>query len=168
MMRVAALLFVLAVGISAVPLEQHDNKPYRIVPFTADIQFEDTPVRKEYETELNGDTRSTVESPWTGTIPSDNGAGNYGDLEFYSTTNNGELYLRETIINGNTNQNVLIYYSRTLPAGRTIRDVKFLNFGRQRGYVRSASFTAASRFIEAEILVAAGNEIRMFVEIYTN
>lgn len=167
MMRVAALLFILSVAISAVPLEQQGNKPYRIVPLTADIKFEETPVRKQYQTEVDGDTRSTVESPWTGTIPGDTG-GNYGDLEFYQTTNNGELYLRETIINGNTSQNVLIYYSRTLPAGRTIRDVKFLNFGRQRGYVRSASFSASTRFIEAEILVAAGNEIRMFVEIYTS
>lgn len=165
MIQVAAFLFVLVAGISAVPVEQ--SKPYRIVPLTSDIKLEKTLVRREYQTVVNGDVRITVDAPYSGTIPSDSG-GNFGDLEFYSTTNNGELYLRETIINGNTNQNVLIYYERTLPAGQTIRDLKLLNFGRQRGYVKQISLSASKRQVTAEILVAAGNEIRMFAEIYTS
>lgn len=165
MVQIVVLLSILIAGISAMPLEE--GMHIKIVPLADDIKFEINPTRRQYETVVDGHSRSTVESPWTGTIPGDYG-GNYGDLQFYATTNNGELYLRDTIINGITNQNVLVYYYRTIPAGVTIRDVKFLNFGRQRGYARSAAFSTTGRYVEGEILVPSGYEIRMFVEIYTS
>lgn len=116
------------------------------------------------ETTRNG-LRSYVEAPYNGTIPTDDGSPLFGDIEFYSTRKDGVLIIRDTIVNQNPYDNVLIVYSRSLP-GYYIEDLRLFNVGRQRGFTRSASIYHNSGFVESEILVPVYTTVRIFVEIY--
>lgn len=77
----------------------------------------------------------------------------------------GELIIRDTIVNQINDQNVFITYKRSLP-GYYIEDMILYNVGRERGYVYSALIIHNLGYVDAQLLVAASNTIRIFVEIY--
>lgn len=109
--------------------------------------------------------KTIIEYPYNGTVPADYG-GNFGDLEFPRTLKNGTLIVRDTIINERFDQNILLYYYRYLPE-YYVEDFKLLNFGRLRGWVRYGAIYHSIAEVEAEILIEAGNQVRIFAEIYT-
>lgn len=109
--------------------------------------------------------RSIVEVPYNGSIPQDDGSALYGDLEFETTNKDGELLIRDTIVNENYGENVLIQYTRNFP-GYYVEDVRVYNVGRQRGFTTFAGIVHTIGFVQAEILVPANNVVRIFVEVY--
>lgn len=121
--------------------------------------------RQEIQEIVGNQSRSYVEVPYNRTVPTDNGSADFGDIEYYNTRKNGELIIRDTIVNQNRNDNVLIVYNRTLP-GYYIEDFRIFNVGRQRGFTRSALIVHYPGYVECEILVPAFNTVRIFVEIY--
>lgn len=113
----------------------------------------------------SSDNRATVEKLYAGGVPKDNGKDNHGDLEFVGTLSNGTLIDRQTIVNDDYEDDVVIRYNRTLP-GYYVTDMKVLNFGRQRGYCHSANIWHRAGKVDAEIIVLKGKAVRMFIEIY--
>lgn len=104
-----------------------------------------------------------TEYPYDGIIPPDSG-GNFGDWEFQNTLKNGTLVARDTIINSRSDEDLMILYERQVP--RYVEDFKLFNFGRQRGLVQYALIWHPGGFVTGEILVAKGNVVRLFAEVY--
>lgn len=111
------------------------------------------------------DSRNIVEFPYNGTIPADDGSALFGDLEFFGTNKDGELIIRDTIVNQNYYDKVIIYYNRSLP-GYYIEDVRVFNVGRQRAFGTYAGFHPTAGYTEVDIIVPAYKIVRVFVEIY--
>lgn len=109
--------------------------------------------------------RSVVETPYNQSVPVDNGSGTWGDIELDFTNKELDLVTRDTIVNQNNNANLFLFYNRTVPA--YVEDVRVYNVGRQRGFVRYVAIYKNSGYVEVEILVAAYNTVRIFVEIFT-
>lgn len=116
-------------------------------------------------TERRDGSRAIVELPYNGTIPVDDGSPLFGDVEFDTTDKDGELAIRDTIINQNYNEDIIILYNRSLP-GSYIEDVRVFNVGRERGFTTYAGFYPSAGHVEVDIVVAAYNTVRIFIEIY--
>lgn len=159
------LLFSLlaAAAFAASPL--HQAKHYAIYRL-ADVDVARTSLLAPKETfeVVNGTPRTSVTYPYGDNVAEDSG-GNFGDMEISITVKNGTLVARETIVNDVFEDNVLVSYSRTFP-GYYIEDLRAYNVGRERGATRYGHISHELGFVEAEIVIAAGNEIRIFVEVY--
>lgn len=77
----------------------------------------------------------------------------------------GQLIIRDTIVNEINDQNIYIFYNRTLP-GYYVEDMRIYNVGRQRGYAFRALIRHEAGYVETELVVAADNTVRIFVEVY--
>lgn len=109
--------------------------------------------------------RAYVEYPYNGTVPLDDDSPLFGDVEFVNRPKDGELIIRDTIVNQNYYDDVIIYYNRSLP-GYYIEDVRIFNVGRQRGFTTYAGFYPSAGYAEVDIVIAAYNTVRIFIEIY--
>lgn len=156
------LLFVFFLASATFALTPVEEAQYYKVYHLSDIDFEELKAARSHG--KNDGLRSTIENPFNGTVPADDG-GNFGDLLFSSTLRNGTLVGRDTIINEDTSQNLLVTYERTY-SEEYIENFKLLNFGRQRGWVWSASIHHNTGLVTADILIAAGNKIRLLAEAY--
>lgn len=144
----------------------YEAKHYKVFSFEdRQSRSENVQERREVQFGTPEDLRTIIETPTNGTVPTDNGSPLFGDMMFTITRKDGELIIRDTIVNQITDQNVLIYYNRTVP-GYYIEDMRIYNVGRERGSARWAHIAHIAGFVETEIAVAAYNTIRMFVEIY--
>lgn len=121
--------------------------------------------QREFQVESEGYLRTIIETPTNDQVPQDSGSPLFGDIEFSITRKDGELLIRDTIVNQVTDQNVYIYYNRTLP-GYYVEDMRLFNVGRQRGFVGWAHIAHNDGFVESELSVPANNTVRIFVEIY--
>lgn len=159
MLQHVILLSVLSTAISLVPVEEQQY--YKIYKLS-EVDFE----ARQSEYHLNEGLRSVVEYPYSGTVPEDDG-GNFGDITFPSSVvnKNGTLIARDTIINTDDSSNFLIIYGRTFNS-TYVEDFNLLNFGRQRGWAYRATIHHNVGVVEGEILVAAGNIVRILAEVY--
>lgn len=124
-------------------------------------------VSEKGETQQNveGELRTIVEAPTDNTVPEDDGSGTFGDLWFRSTKKNGQLIVRDTIVNQIKNENVIIVYNRSFP-GYIVEDIIVYNVGRQRAFCCQLFMKPPSGYAEASLYVAANNTVRVFVEVY--
>lgn len=153
-----------AVCLSSSPL--HETRHYKEYSFdSVRSQLRSPKERREYQEVVNGELRSIVETPTEDGVPLDDGSALFGDIKFNGLRRDGELIIRDTIVNENNDQNVFIFYNRTLP-GYYVEDMRVYNVGRQRGWVRQATIIHNFGYVETELLVAAGNTVRIFVEVY--
>lgn len=120
---------------------------------------------KEFQLETTGHLRTIVETPTNDSVPTDGGSPLFGDIWFSTTEKDGELLVRDTIVNQITDQNVYIFYNRSLP-GYYVEDMIVYNVGRERGFGYLALIVHDLGYVEAHLVVAAYNTVRMFVEIY--
>lgn len=158
MFRLILISFFASATFSLTPVEE--SVFYKVYQLS-DIDFQQLKTTR-FRGNLDG-SRSVVEYPFSGEVPED-GGGNFGDIEFPTTAKNGSLIARDTIINENTSQNLFVYYERTFDA--YIEDFKLLNFGRQRGWAQRATIHHNVGIVSGEILIAAGNRVRIFAETY--
>lgn len=159
MFRIVSVLFLASAAFALTPIEESAYyKVYRL----SDVDLEELKAVRSYAN-YNG-PRSIVEYPANQTVPEDDG-GNFGDIEFSSTLKNGMLIERDTIINEDTSQNILIEYERTFN-GSYLEDFKLLNFGRQRGWSFTATIHHSLGLVYGSILVKAGNKVRILAETY--
>lgn len=114
--------------------------------------------------ELQKNIKTIVEASTNASIPEDDGSALFGDLWFSRTNKDCELLIRDTIVNQITNENVHIYYNRSLP-GYYVEDLILYNVGRQRGYCYQAAIIHELGYVEARLNVAANNTVRIFAEI---
>lgn len=159
MLGIVLTLFLASSTFALIPAQE---SAYYKVYHISDISFEELKAlrsRNKYDT-----IRSTTENPYNGTVPQDYG-GNFGDLEFVTTFKNGTLIGRDTIINENSFQNLLVLYERRYNTSY-VEDFKLLNFGRQRGWTWSATIHHNTGLVTADILIAAGNKVRILAETY--
>lgn len=159
MLVVVVILCLVSANLALTPVEE--NQYYKVFRLS-DVNFEELRAATSL---INGGFRATVEKPYNGSIPQDTG-GNFGDLEFSDTPKNGTLISRDTIINEDTSQNLYVVYTRRY--NTSVSDFKLLNFGRQRGWSWSIAMYPAAGYVQGEILIAAGNKVRMFAEAYTS
>lgn len=108
-----------------------------------------------------------VEVPYDDNVPLDDGTSIFGDLEFKTTKKDGVLSIHDTVVNQNSDTNVSILYSRTIE-GYYVEDLVVFNVGRQRAFVLSGEIRHDEGYAEAQILVPAGQTVRVFVEIYVS
>lgn len=158
MYRLILISFFISASLAITPVEE---SVYYKVYYLSDVDFQELKATK-YQGNLDG-SRSIVEYPFNGQVPEDNG-GNFGDIHFSTTLKNGTLIARDTIINEDTSQNLFLYYERTFDA--YIEDFKLLNFGRQRGWTQRATIHHNVGIVSGEILIAAGNKVRILAESY--
>lgn len=158
MYRFFLISFFASATLAITPVEESVYyKVYRL----SDIDFQELKTTK-FQGKLDG-SRSVVEYPFSGQVPEDDG-GNFGDIDFPTTLKNGTLIARDTIINADASQNLFLYYERTFDA--YIEDFKLLNFGRQRGWAQRATIHHNVGIVSGEILIAAGNKVRILAEAY--
>lgn len=155
MLVIVVILCLVSANLALTPVEE--TQYYKVYQLS-DVNLEELRAARY----LSG-FRSTVESPFNGTIPSDTG-GNFGDLEFSDAPSNTTILGRDTVINDDTSQDLYVVYSRRYDT--PITDFKLLNFGRQRGWVWSISMYPMAGIVQGEILIAAGNKVRIFAETY--
>lgn len=159
MFRTILVLLFASAGFALTPVQESE---YYKVYYLSDVDFQELKAARSYS-KYDG-FRSVIEQPYNGTWPADNG-GNYGDMEFSSTRKNGTLIARDTIINQDSSQNLLVIYERTFNVSY-VEDFKLLNFGRNRGWGWYAIISHNRGYVSGEILVAAGHKIRVFAETY--
>lgn len=160
MFRLIIFLLCVSLCICSTPISQGKHfQAYKL----QDDDFK-TKRQEVHEITKNG-PKSIIEIPTNGTVPLDDGSAEFGDMEIDITNKTGELIIRDTIVNQIHNENLRIRYNRTLP-GYYVEDVRVFNVGRQRGFVQWAVIYHYDGYVETEILVAAYNTVRMFVEIY--
>lgn len=160
MFRLAVVLCLASFCLCSNPIYEGSNfKAYKLEDGYSRVKNQEV-----QETTRNG-LRSFIEIPFNGSVPTDNGSPLFGDIEFSITRKDGELIIRDTIVNQNYYENVFIFYNRSLP-GYYIEDLRLYNVGRERGFAQFAGIHHDVGYVEAEILVAAYNTVRIFVEIY--
>lgn len=167
MLRVIVVVVAAFVAIcfASSPLYEADH--YKIFSF----ESERSPVSgikesREFQEEVNGNLRTIIERPsTTSDIPEDDGSPLFGDIKFAGLRRDGELILRDTIVNDIIDQNVYIFYNRSLP-GYYIEDMRIYNVGRQRGWVYRGVILHNVGYVETQLLISAGNTVRIFVEVY--
>lgn len=140
-------------------------KQYKLEDVEYSQYTKKTSERREFQKTVDGPLRTIVENPTNITIPEDDGSALFGDIWFWSTRKDGELIIRDTIVNQIINENVHIYYNRSLP-GYYVEDMILYNVGRQRGFCYQAILIHELGYAEAQLFVAANNTIRIFAEIY--
>lgn len=161
MFRIAAVLSFVSLCLCSNPVYEGKHfKAYKLEEMAS------TRVKSQefQETTRNG-LRSFIEIPYNGSVPEDYGTPLFGDMEFTLTRKDGELLFRDTIVNQNYYENIIIEYNRTFP-GYYIEDLRIFNVGRQRGFTTYGGIYHNSGYVETEILIAAYNTVRIFVEIY--
>lgn len=136
------------------------------------FRLKDAPLRRNGLTErregqdvTERGLRAFVEYPYNGTAPLDDGSALFGDIEFDYRPKDGELIVRDNIVNRISYEDIIIYYNRSLP-GYYVEDVRIFNVGRQRGFASYAGFYPSAGYVEVDIIVAAYNTVRTFIEIY--
>lgn len=159
MFSAAIILCFVSANLALTPVEEAQYyKVYRL----SDVNFEELFAARSRK---YGDLKSTVEIPYNGSIPEDSG-GNFGDLEFYKKPKNLTLLGRDTITNDKASQDLLVMYERQYDRN-VLADFKMLNFGRERGWVCRITMYPPTGVVLGQILIAAGNEIRIFAEAYS-
>lgn len=160
MLRSVIILSIFFAGLTALEFEE---KHFKTIPLSEDIPC---PARDDEGDERH---RATVQTHWNRTVIPDDDGGNFGDLEVYPGRNVGQqLYFRDTIINDISDHDVVLCYAFQVSQEFVVRDVKFLNFGRQRGYVTYVFFTPPYGYVGGEVLIHAGEAVRISVEIYVD
>lgn len=113
----------------------------------------------------NNEAETNIEKFYNGTIPEDNKNDNYGDLILDKNNGYYDWMTRDTLVNDLYDQNVVIKYQRNFPRSQPT-NVQVLNFGRNRGFCHSATINREKREVTAEVLVKAGEAVRVLVEVY--
>lgn len=165
LVRVVAILVIfLSFCFALTPL--YEARHYKVFSLENE-QTRLTTIEEEKEVQLGskGDFRTIIERPTNTSSPPDDGSALFGDIWFTTTRKDGELLIRDTIVNQITDQNVYIYYNRSLP-GYYVEDMRVFNVGRQRGYVYRAYIAHNVGYVETQLTIAANNTVRIFVEIY--
>lgn len=162
MLRFALLLSFASLCFCAItPLYQGNN----FKAFKVEDDYPNFATRREVQENTKRGLRSIVEIPINGSVPVDDGSALFGDIEFSGTRKNGSLIIRDTIVNQNYYNNILIYYSRNV-TGYYVEDLRIYNVGRQRGVGSYATIYHNDGYVEAGIIIAANNTVRIFAEIY--
>lgn len=162
MLRVFIVVGLIAFCLASTPL--YETKHYKAYSLKNN-ELWDTRERREFQKNIGGNLRTITEVPTNSTIPEDDGSALFGDIWFWSTNKDGELIIRDTIVNQITDEDVYIHYNRSLP-GYYVEDMRLFNVGRQRGYSYRAVLIHELGYAEAELLVAANNTVRIFAEIF--
>lgn len=155
------ILSLVSLCLCATPV--YEAKHYKV--FQLESGHRNVDKRQEIQEQTRNGLRSVIELPYNDTVPLDDGSPLFGDIEFYSTRKDGELIVRDTIVNQNRYENLLIVYNRTFP-GYYIEDFRIFNVGRERGFTQYALISHNTGYVETEILVPAYNTVRIFAEIY--
>lgn len=113
----------------------------------------------------NSETKTSIERIYQGDIPEDKGLDNYGDLVLNTDNNDYDWVTRDTVTNDIYHEDVVIRYERAFRHSM-LTNLQVLNFGRQRGYCHSATINHEEKIVNAEILVKAGESVRILVEVY--
>lgn len=166
MFRVLVVTLFAAFCLAATPI--YESKHYKVYSLKnlETSQLPTTKGKREFQTINAGKSRTITETPIVNTtIPEDDGSALFGDIWFFTTRKDGELLVRDTIVNQITTQDVYIHYNRSLP-GYYVEDMILFNVGRQRGFSYRAVLIHELGYAEAELLVAANNTVRIFAEIY--
>lgn len=166
MFRVVVVVIVALVAICLGSSPLYETRHYKVF----NLENESTKLRsikegREYQEEYNGNLRTIIERPVDANVPEDSGSASFGDIFFNGLRRDGELIVRDTIVNQINDQNVFIYYNRSVP-GYYVEDMRIYNVGRQRGWVYEATIWHNIGYVETQMLVAASNTVRIFVEIY--
>lgn len=114
---------------------------------------------------VDDQTRAIFESPSVNyDIPEDSG-GNFGDIEVDERPKNGTLIGRDTIVIRENEGDLYILYTRTFP-GYYIEDMRVINVGRERAWGGGGLIGPEIGFVVAGMYVKAGNEAKLFVEVF--
>lgn len=168
MLRVIVVVIAAFVAICFASSPLYETEHYKIYSLESERSAASDGINKErqFQEEVNGDLRTIVERPSTSTdIPEDDGSPLFGDIKFAGLRRDGELIIRDTIVNDIIDENVYIFYNRSLP-GYYVEDMRIYNVGRQRGWVYRAVILHNIGYVETQVLISAGNTVRIFVEIY--
>lgn len=165
MLKVAIVTATLvAICFSSSPL--YETEHYKVFSFNSKrLQLTEAKENRQYQENVDGSVKTIIERPTNSSVPEDDGSAQFGDIEFAGLRRDGELVIRDTIVNQINNENVYIFYNRTLP-GYYVEDMRIYNVGRQRGWVYRALIGHNVGYVETQLLIAAGNTVRIFVEIF--
>lgn len=165
-LRVLALVLLVSLSFCFGSFPLYETKHYTAFSLE-DVQSRLDTIEKnrEFQLESGGELRTIIERPTNSSVPEDDGTALFGDIWFTTTRKDGELIIRDTIVNQLNDQNVYIYYNRSLP-GYYVEDMRLFNVGRERGYVYRAYIAHNVGFVDAQMLISAYNTVRIFVEIY--
>lgn len=164
MLRHVLILSVVAtICLALSPLYQTSN--YKVIQLKDSSSIRSIRQHKEAKDVTRKGSRSFVEVPFNGSAPSDDGSPLFGDIEFTTTNKDAELLIRDTIVNQNNQEDILILYNRSVP-NYYVEDFRIFNVGRQRGFGYYAGIYHTVGFVEAELTVAANSTVRIFAELY--
>lgn len=166
MLKVIVVVIAAFVAICFASSQLYETEHYKIFSLESERPAVNGIEERQFQEEVNGDLRTIVERPSTSTdIPEDDGSPLFGDIKFAGLRRDGELIIRDTIVNDIVDENVYIFYNRSLP-GYYVEDMRIYNVGRQRGWVYRAVILHNIGYVETQLLISAGNTVRVFVEIY--
>lgn len=129
------------------------------------IEAASTVKTKDHYAHTNSETTANIERIYNGNIPEDSGLDNYGDLVLNTDNNDHNWVIRDTVTNDIYDEDIVIRYERAFRHS-VLTKLQVLNFGRQRGYCHSATINHVEKKVNVEILVKAGDSVRILLEIY--
>lgn len=165
MLRLLLLLAFAAFCLCANPIYQAKHyQVFKLEDRHPDRKHPSEP--REFQEGSGAALRTVVEQPYNGSVPFDDGSALFGDIEFSTTRKDGELVIRDTIVNHDFNGfNVSVFYNRSLP-GYYVEDFRIYNVGRLRGFGAVAAISHNAGYVEAQLLISAHRTVRIFAEIF--